>query len=285
MKLKEIKVKSVLTKSGLPDSDWVINPYVGCSFGCKYCYATFIGRWKHPNEEWGEFLDVKINAPEVLKDELEKLASKYKSKDFGSIFFSSVTDPYNGFEAKYQVTRKCLEVLTNFGYKGKIGILTKSPLLTRDIDFFRKLNLEAGLTITTLDDEVVKFLEGNAPPASARINALKTLNEAGVSAYAFVGPLLPYFIADKATLEKLFVKIKDAGVNKLYVEHINLSPRIKSRLYRYLRKTNPKLVPVFEQAKSKDYQIKVENIIHPMLDRNHLKLIDGKILFHNNNKN
>ena len=96
---------------------------------------------------------------------------------------------------------------------------------------------------------------------------------------------MPYFIADKATLEKLFVKIKDAGVNKLYVEHINLSPRIKSRLYRYLRKTNPKLVPVFEQAKSKDYQIKVENIIHPMLDRNHLKLIDGKILFHNNNKN
>lgn len=89
MEINEIKVKSILIKSGLPDADWVINPYVGCAFGCKYCYAAFIGRWKHPNEIWGEFVDVKTNAPEILEKELEKLNKKFQSKDFGSIFYKS----------------------------------------------------------------------------------------------------------------------------------------------------------------------------------------------------
>lgn len=119
MKIREILAKSVLTPSKLPGADWVINPYVGCSFGCQYCYASFIGRWKHPEEEWGNFVDVKINAPEILKQELERLYKKTNRKDFGAIFFSSVTDPYLGSEIKYQITRKCLKALADFGYKGK----------------------------------------------------------------------------------------------------------------------------------------------------------------------
>jgi len=82
-KIKKIKVKSILTPSKLPGADLSVNPYVGCSFGCQYCYASFIGRFKHPGEEWGSFIDVKINAPEVLKIELEKfckiLSTKVKS--------------------------------------------------------------------------------------------------------------------------------------------------------------------------------------------------------------
>lgn len=164
LKIKEIQVKSVLIPSKLPGADWVVNPYVGCSFGCQYCYAAFIGRWKHPGEKWGEFLDVKINAPEVLEKELLKLEKKHQSKDFGSILFSSVTDPYAGPEAKYKITRKCLQVLADFGYQGEAAILTKSPLATRDIDLFKKLNVAVGFTVTTLEDKVVRFLEGSAPP-------------------------------------------------------------------------------------------------------------------------
>lgn len=121
IKIKINRVKSALTKSSLPASDYVINPYVGCCFGCRNCYASFIGRWKHLGEEWGNFIDVKINAAEILKKELEKK----KNQNFGSIFFSSVTDPYQPVEGKYQVTRECLEVLANFQYQGSTSIFTK----------------------------------------------------------------------------------------------------------------------------------------------------------------
>ena len=125
-KINELQSKTILTKTNLPASDWVINPYNGCQFACTYCYAAQIARWKHPNEEWGSYVDVKTNAPELLKKELEKLEKKTDKKDFGVIFFSSVTDPYQGLEAKYKLTRQCLKVLADFGYEGKISILTKS---------------------------------------------------------------------------------------------------------------------------------------------------------------
>ena len=73
LKIREIRASSILIKSGLPAADWVINPYNGCLFGCMYCYAAQIARWKHPDEIWGNYLDVKINASELLKNELEKL--------------------------------------------------------------------------------------------------------------------------------------------------------------------------------------------------------------------
>ena len=134
IKISEIQAKSILTKSGLPGSDWVINPYNGCTFGCMYCYAAQIAQWKHPNEEWGTYIDVKINAPDLLKKELSNLERRFRSKNFGSIFFSSITDPYISFEAKYRITHQCLEVLVDFGYEGSIAIQTKSPLVTKDID-------------------------------------------------------------------------------------------------------------------------------------------------------
>ena len=159
-KINEIEAKTILTKTNLPGCDWVINPYNGCQFACMYCYAAQIARWKHPNDIWGTYLDVKTNAPELLKKDLEKLEKKHKSKNFGIIWFSSVTDPYTGLEAKYQLTRKCLEVLVEFGYQGQVSLQTKSPLITRDVDLFKKLkDVSIGFTVTTLDDKVSRFLE------------------------------------------------------------------------------------------------------------------------------
>ena len=278
--IKEIRVKSVLTKSGLPDADWVVNPYVGCAFGCKYCYAAFIGRWKRPKEDWGGFVDVKINAPEILKAELERLGKKLQSKNFGTVFFSSVTDPYQGVEGKYEVTQKCLRVLADFGYEGEVSILTKSPLVCRDIDIFRQLkNASIGLTITSLDDEVSRFLEGNAPSVSLRMGALKKLHLAGIRTYAFVGPLLPYFTARADKLEKLFAELKNSGVAEIYIEHINLSAKIRGRLFEYLSKT-PDLIPYFEKARMDEYRQSLENIIYPLAKKYNLKIITGKVLQH-----
>lgn len=283
MEIKEIKAKSILTKSGLPDTDWSINPYVGCQFGCQYCYAAFIGRWKYPDKNWGQFLDVKINAPEVLRQELAKLEKKYKSKNFGAIFFSSVTDCYQGAEAKYKITRQCLEVLSDFGYEGEISILTKSPLVLRDVELLKKLKAEVGLTITALDDEVSRFFEVAAPTVSGRLRALKKLNDEGIKTYVFVGPVLPHLILNPEKLEELFLKLKEVGVREIYVESINLSAKIKERLFRFLREKNPALIAVFEQMKTPEYRQHLNKIVRTALARAGLKLIGGGIIYHNKN--
>ena len=280
IKTKKIKVKSILTPSKLPGADLSINPYLGCSFGCQYCYAAFIGRFRHPGEEWGSFVDVKINAPEILKVELEKFSKKFKTKDFGAIFFSSVTDPYLGLEGKYKITRKCLEILVDFGYKGEVSILTKSPLVTRDIDLFKKLESSVGLTVTTLDDKVVRFLEGKAPLASKRIEALEKLNKSGVKTYAFVGPLLPHFTAQKQKLEDLFTKLELAGVREIFLEHINLQSNIKERLFKFLEKNQKNLINEFEKADSKEYRKSLNKILKKALKGKKLKLQLGKVIYH-----
>lgn len=280
-KINLIKAKSIFTKSGLPGSDWVINPYNGCLFGCMYCYAAQIARWKHPDEEWGTYLDVKINAPELLRKELAKLGKKLNSKGFGPVFFSSVTDPYVGMEAKYKLTRRCLEVLADFGYEDSIAIQTKSSLVTRDIDILKRLKkATVGFTITSLDDKVSKFLEVNAPPISARLKALKKLHDNGINTYAFVGPILPYFISDEAKISELLDKLQEVGVTEVWFEHINLSPRIKARLYDFLCKKSSGLIPEFEKVDTQEYRNKLEKMIHKAMEGRRLKMGLDKVIYH-----
>lgn len=281
IKINLVQAKSIFTKSGLPGSDYVINPYNGCLFACKYCYAAQIARWKHPNEEWGTYLDVKINAPEVLKIELEKLFKKFKTKNFGSVFFSSVTDPYVGLESKYRLTRKCLEILLEFGYEGKIGIQTKSPLVLNDIDLLSKLkNVSVGFTVTTLDDKVSRFIETKAPNVTDRIAALKMLNKAGIETYAFIGPILPYFSAKKEKLVELLDALQDAGVKEVWFEHINLQGPIKARLYEYLNKEAPELIPYFDNANTEEYRNNLNKVIEEILVGRNMKLGLGKVIHH-----
>lgn len=276
-----IEAKTIFIKSGLPGSDWVINPYNGCLFGCVYCYAAQIARWKHPDEEWGTYLDVKINAPELLKRELEKLEKKMKSKNFGSVFFSSVTDPYVGIEVKYQLTRKCLEVLSDFRYGGTIAIQTKSPLVTRDIDVFKRLKKVAvGLTVTSIDDKVSRFLEVKAPPVSIRLKALKELHDVGISTYAFIGPILPCFINNEKEINQLLDNLQKVGVREVWFEHINLSPKTKIRLYKFLRKEVADLIPEFERADTGEYRKKLEEIIHKAMQGRKLKMGLEKVIYH-----
>jgi len=280
-KIKLIKAKTIFTKSGLPGSDWVVNPYNGCLFGCMYCYATQIARWKHPNEEWGTYLDVKINAPELLKRELEKLEKKLKTKNFGSVFFSSITDPYLGLETKYQLTRKCLEVLADFGYSGTIAIQTKSPLVTRDIDVLKRLKkVTVGLTVTTLDNKVSRFLEVKAPPVSTRLKALKELNEASIPTYAFICPILPYFVNSEQKINNLLDKLQKVKVSEIWFEHINLNPRIKNRLYKFLKKESPDLILEFERADTEKYRDRLEKIISKVMQGRKLKMGLGKVIYH-----
>lgn len=181
--IHEIHVKTALTTTGIPGAKYCINPYVGCAHACRYCYATFMKRFTGHIEPWGNFVDVKINAHEVLRRQL-------KRAEKGGIIMSSVTDPYQPVEAKYKITRKCLEVLALFNFP--VNILTKSPLVLRDIDIISTLkDPEVGLTITTDNDKVRKIFEPRAPAIATRIEALKKLHKAGIDTYVFIGPLLP----------------------------------------------------------------------------------------------
>lgn len=283
LKINEIEAKSILIKSGLPGADWVINCYNGCLFGCMYCYAAQIARWKHPNEVWGSYLDVKINAPELLKIELEKLSRRRPSSryDFGSIFFSSVTDPYVGMEAKYKLTRQCLQVLIDFGYQGQVSILTKSPLVTRDIDLFKKFNnIEVGMTITGLDDKVSRFLEVKAPSVTSRIKALKELSQNRINTYAFVGPIVPYFINNEEKIKAIIDKLEEISVKEIWFEHLNLNPKIKARLFEYLQKESSELIPEFEKTDTEEYREKLNEIIYRQMKERKMKMGFSQVIYH-----
>ncbi|MGB9707038.1 MAG: SPL family radical SAM protein, partial [Microgenomates group bacterium] len=241
--------------------------------GCAYCYAIFMGRMGHQNENWGEWIDIKINAPDLLIRELQH-------KKPGSIFFSSVTDPYQGVETKYKLTRKCPEILAYARYPAPISILTKSPLVTRDIDLFKKLDVEVGLTVTSMGDPITKLLETNAPVHQARIRALKELHQAGITTYVFVGPLLPHLAEKPKELENLFGTLKQAGVEDIWVEHINLSPYIKNRLYLFILKNLPKELVKFKMAEKEEYQERLTRLINQLLAK--IKFKSKRIITHKN---
>jgi len=211
LKVKEIKAKSVLNKSKI--FDYCLNPYTGCQINCRYCYARlFMKRYSGHSEAWGEFVDAKINAPEVLKKQLDK-AKK------GAVWISSVCDPYQPLEAKYELTRRCLKELVKKQFP--VNIQTKSNLVLRDLDLFQKFeDIEVGFTITTNDERIAKLFEPRATPVKERIRALEKIHSLGIKTFAFVGPLLP------GNPEKLIKDLK-GKVDTIFIDRMNYVSSIK----------------------------------------------------------
>ena len=279
MEVKEIQAKHILVKCGIPGIDFVINPYTGCSFACKYCYASFMGRFVGKQiTDWGDYVFAKVNAPELLQQDIKKLKNKGEGKE---IFMSSVTDPYQGLEVKYKLTRQCLEILADFGFEGVVSILTKSDLVTRDIDVFKKLkNVLVGLTITSTDDSISRYFEKYAPPVSKRFKALKELNKNGIETYAFIGPLLPHFVARPDELDRLFKKLKQTGTKNIFIEHLNLSTYIKTRLTEEMKSQEDSLLKEFYSSQSKEYRAKLEEIIKRLVKKYDMHLLMDMVIFH-----
>ena len=178
---REIHARSILSKSKI--YDYVINPYTGCQHGCTYCYARFMKRFTGHKEPWGQFVDVKINAPDLLQHEIHK-------KLRGRVWISGVTDPYQPLERRYELTRKCLEILVQHSWP--VTIQTRSALVLRDAELFKRADdIQVGLTITTGDEKVRQVFEPNAPPIEDRIKALEQLRLGGTRTYAMIAPMLP----------------------------------------------------------------------------------------------
>lgn len=181
MIVKEIQAKAILSVSKV--YDYVINPYTGCQHGCTYCYARFMKRFTGHKEPWGEFVDVKINSSDLLQVEI-------KRKKRGRVWISGVCDPYQPLEAKYKLSRRCLEILEQHNWP--VVVQTRSPLILRDIDILKGAkDFEVGFSVTTMDDGIRKLFESSAPPIKDRLNALDVLHRAGIRTYAMIAPMLP----------------------------------------------------------------------------------------------
>lgn len=256
MVVKEIIVNDYITKSNLPSSDFVINPYIGCPHGCKYCYASFMKRFTGHKEDWGTFIDIKRSDKKI---NLKKISKK-------SVFLSSVTDCYNPIEEKYKITRKILEQLINSDCY--LSISTKSKLILRDIDLLKKIkNLTVSMSINTLDEEFKKDMD-NASTIKDRINTLKELHANGIRTVLFMSPIFPYITEWKEIIEKT----KDY-VDEYWFENLNLRGQYKIFIMNYIKEKYfeyyDKYIEIYEK-KNKEYWYTLAKQINEYCENNNI---------------
>lgn len=238
--MKEVWCRSALTSSKLPGIDYSLNPYVGCSHGCVYCYVPSMLR--KSRQEWMKEMAAKRNIPAVLRKEL-------KNKRKGVVGISVSTDAYQAAEKKYELTRKCLLLLLKHDWP--IDILTKSPLVLRDISIIKKFSeAKVGFTITTLNEESRCILEPYAPSIEERINAMEKVSSHGIFTYAFLGPLFPE-VEEKDVGQWVEILV-DAGVNEVIIDNFHLRGSIWEEMARVLPEEKKRIY--IERIKSKYYE-------------------------------
>ena len=232
--IKDVETKNIMTKSALPVGGYSVNPYVGCTHGCKYCYASFMKRFTGHTEPWGTFLDVK-HWPAI------KNPQKYKGQ---RVVIGSVTDGYLPQEAQFQNTRKLLEQLR--GSEAEILICTKSDLVIRDIDLLKKLGkVTISWSINTLDEGFKNDMD-DAVSIKRRLDAMKQIYDAGIRTVCFIAPVFPG-ITD---FEAIFHRVRNQ-CDLIWLENLNLRGGFKKDIMDYICKKYPDLVPLYDAIYNK----------------------------------
>ena len=233
----------VVSNRNLPFS-WAINPYRGCEFACKYCYA----RYTHEFMELRDGVDferkifIKQQAAELLRHELKKV------KRGEQIAIGTATDPYQPAERRFEVTRAILEELAR--HSGlEIGIVTKSNLVTRDAEILRRVaeknELFVNVTVTTVDVDLARKLEPRAPRPDLRLEAIRQLNMAGLNAGVICAPVLPEITDKQRDLEALVKAAREAGAKYIYANPLFLKPCSAAVFLPFLEAEFPALVDVY----------------------------------------
>lgn len=226
---KIIETKDYLTKSNLPASDYVINPYVGCPHGCRYCYASFMKRFTGHTEPWGSFVDIKHCEKPIN-------TAKLKNK---SVFMSSVTDCYNPFEEKYCVTQNILRQLA--GVDCELTISTKSGLILRDLALLKQCkHLTVSMSINTLDEQLRSDMD-KAAPIAERLHTLEALHGNGIRTVLFLSPMFPELTDYRHIIER-----SRPFVDEYWFENLNLRGGFKKEILDYIRKKYPQYADLYE---------------------------------------
>lgn len=246
IKIKEIEAKNIMTKSNLPVGGYSVNPYVGCTHGCKYCYASFMKRFTGHTEPWGTFLDVR-HWPAI------KNTKKYAGQ---RVVIGSVTDGYQPQEEVYQNTRKLLEQLRYSG--AEIHICTKSDLVVRDLELLKDIgNVTVSWSINTLDEGFKNDMD-NAVSIERRLVAMKTVYDAGIRTVCFISPVFPG-ITD---FEAIFDRVR-YQCDLVWLENLNLRGDFKQDIMSYIRRKYPQLYPLY-------------HAIYDLGDRSYFKTLEKK---------
>lgn len=230
MIVKTIYTKSVLSKSNLPVCEYSVNPYVGCTHGCKYCYASFMKRFTGHAEPWGTFLDVKV-WPEI------KNPQRYAGKE---LFLGSVTDPYLPQEEQYGRTRALLEQLQGSG--AKLSIATKSDLILRDLDLIKTFpDARVSWSVNTLDEDFKNDMD-NAVSIARRLAAMEAFYRAGIRTTCFVSPIFPGITDAEAIIRRV-----KGQCHLIWLENLNLRGSFKTVIMAYIQSTRPHLLPLYQE--------------------------------------
>ncbi len=235
--LREIACRSVLNRSVI--SDYTFNCYTGCLHGCGYCYARFMERFHPHDASWGQFVDVKVNAADVLARQIRRLPA-------GSVFACSACDGWQPVERHYGLTRRCCQLLLDAGFS--LNVLTKSDLALRDLDIFTGRQVNVGVTIAVPDERLSRIWEPTASAVSARLNILKEARKVRLRTTLLLAPLLPQISDTPDSLGQLFEFAKDAQVDRIVTDILNPRPRVWPSLQQVLRLHAPDLLPLYREV-------------------------------------
>ncbi|MBZ2165302.1 spore photoproduct lyase family protein [Methanobacterium spitsbergense] len=270
MKIQEIISKSIISKTGIPSADYVINPYIGCIHSCFYCYAKFMKRFTGHKENWGDFIDIKINAPALIPVLKDYKSSKYTGK---RILLSSVTDPYIPLERKYEVTRKILQKL--IPHQPHLIILTKSDLVIRDLDLIKQFeNKEIGFSFSTLEEDIQEKVEPGASSIKNRLKALKTIHEEHITSYVFVSPIIPFI-----TNWKEIISQTRSYADYFMFENLNIVGNIWGSVNRWLKTEFPDIIQDYKDIYFED-SIFWERIEEEIITFCQTEKLECKMYFH-----
>jgi DNA repair photolyase len=280
-KFVTLQPRSVLNSPSQTGMDyWSLNPYVGCEFGCTYCYARYTHRYvverardagRITDAEFTEFrgahgweaFENRIFVKEQILGALESDLRRYfktqgtERKELEAIVIGTATDPYQPAERRFRLTRAVLERLAKC--EGlSVGIISKSPLIARDRDVLLRVqknnDLQIHVSLITLDAKLARQLEARSPIPAARLRALKKLTDAGINAGLIVAPVLPGITDGLAHLDRLFAAARSAGARFVHAGALRLYAPIRDRFMPILAEHFPELVQRYEQAyKGKGY--------------------------------
>uniref|UniRef100_A0A7V0Z6M5 Radical SAM protein n=1 Tax=candidate division WOR-3 bacterium TaxID=2052148 RepID=A0A7V0Z6M5_UNCW3 len=235
VKYQEVSCKSILNKSGIPGIDFALNPYTGCEHRCAYCYAVFMKRFTNHTEQWGEFVDIKVNAPEILQRQLKQIKSR------SHISLGTVCDPYQPIEEKYQITRRCLEIMRYFQHS--VSILTKSSLILRDVDLLIRIkDIEVGFTISIINPEIKDLFEPSSSSVQERFAALKILSQNRIKTWVFVAPILPFISDSEEDLIELIRLAQTSGAENITFDSLNPYPKVWNNVLHIVKEKFPEKI-------------------------------------------
>jgi DNA repair photolyase len=247
---RELESRSLLNRCHAPrlPFDWTVNPYRGCSMGCRYCYATYTHEFMGiaTPEDFHSLVYVKTGAEAETGRRLAAVVRKGEE-----IALGSATDPYQPGEAEAKVTRRFLEQVAQ--HRGvKLGIVTKGALILRDLDLLRKISQRSSLTVNvsliTPHAALARRLEPWAPPPDVRIEVMRRLVEAGLDTCLALAPVLPALTDDVKSLDELLSKVSQAGVRRLFMNVLFLRSPTREKYLRWLAREYPQHLAAYEAA-------------------------------------